>query len=193
MAFPIIGAVAIGTSIVSGILGSRARRSAERRRAEALEENALVRLASTTSGLAAREQEELANAAQARRLGRRQSAVLEARAVAAGAAAGVGSAEQAQDVQLGLSEFLGSVEENLARTRAQLARGRRGAQREFESARRAARAGVAGPGADFLDFLNIGIGAVQAFGALPRSRNTFQGGGSGEPDIIGTSQGGGRA
>lgn len=170
----LLGAIAIGVGIGSSILGNRAKRSAERRRAAALEENALVRLASTTSGLAAREREELANAAQARRLGRRQSAVLEARAVAAGAAAGVGSAEQAQDVQLGLSEFLGSVEENLARTRAQLSRTRRGARREFEAARKAARAGVAGPGADFLDFLNIGLGAVQAFEALPRARNTFQ-------------------
>jgi len=190
MPLPVLAGIAIGTSIVSGVAGFFAKSNAEKKRAEALEQNALVRLSAQLSGLGAREQEELANARQARRLGRRQSAVLEARARAGGADAGVGSGEQVQDVGLGLSEFLGSVDENLARTRSQIQRGRIGADREFRAARKAAKAGVGGPAADFMDFLNIGVGALNTFSNFSQPSNSFQGQASGNPgDVFNTGIG----
>jgi len=124
-----VAGIAIG--IGSKLFGNKARKDAERRRAEALKGNALVQLANQLSGLSAREREELVAANQQRRLGRRQSAILEARAKARGADAGVGSAEQVQDVQLGESEFLGSIDAQLGMVTSELDRRRRRAQAEF--------------------------------------------------------------
>ena len=172
MGFPVIGAIAIGVSVGSKILGNQARKDAERARADALKGNALVRLANTLSGLGAREREELAAAQQQRRLGRRQSAVLESRAIAGGAESGTGSAEQVQDVAVGKAEFLASIDVQLGFVQAQLSRRRRGAVREKESAFTAAEAGVSGSGQDFLDFANIAAFALNAFDALPKATSS---------------------
>lgn len=167
MPFPILAVAGIAIGIGSKLLGSRSRKAGEKARAAALRDNALVQLANTLSGLSAREQEELASARQSKRLGRRSSAVMAARAKAAGADAGVGSAEQVQDVELGESEFLGSIDAQLGMVTADLTRRERGARREFKSAVSAADAGVSGTGQDFLDFANIAAFALNAFDAIP--------------------------
>ena len=167
MAIPLAG-VAIGVAVGSRILGNRSRKAAERATADALKDNALVQFANTLSGLGAREREELAAARQQKRLGRRQSAILEARAKAAGASAGVGSAEQVQDVQLGESEFLSSVDVQLGFVTGELERRRRRARKTRESAFKSAEAGVSGAGQDFLDFANAAAFALNAFDALDR-------------------------
>jgi len=169
MGFPILAVAGIAIGVGSKILGSKGRKEGEKARAAALKENALVQLANTLSGLSAREQEELASARQSKRLGRRSSAVLAARAKAAGASAGVGSAEQVQDVELGESEFLGSLDEQLGLVTAELTRRERGARREFGSAISAADAGVSGIGQDFLDFANTAAFAITAIDALPKA------------------------
>lgn len=174
MPFPVIGAVAIGVSIGSKLLGNSARKRAEQARADALKGNALVQLANTLSGLSAREAEELAAARQQKRLGRRQSAVLEARAIAGGAESGTGSAEQVQDVAMGEAEFLGSVEAQLGMVTDQLRRQRAGARRSFQSAITAAEAGLSGPGQDFLDFANVAAFALNAWDALPTARSSAE-------------------
>jgi hypothetical protein len=172
MPFPVIGAVAIGVSIGSKLLGNSARKRAEKARADALKGNALVQLANTLSGLSAREAEELAAARQQKRLGRRQSAVLEARAKAGGAESGTGSAEQVQDVLMGKAEFLGSVDAQLGMVTDQLRRQRSGAKRSFDSAIKAADAGLSGPGQDFLDFANTAAFALNAWDALPTAKSS---------------------
>lgn len=171
MGFPIIGAVAIGIGVGSKILGNRSRNKAEKARAEALKGNALVQLANTISGLNAREREELVAAQQQRRLGRRQSAVLESRAKAAGADAGTGSDEQVQDVGLGESEFLGSIDAQLEMVRGDLSRRRKGALREHKAAVVAANSGISGIGQDFLDFANTAAFALNAFDAFPKAKS----------------------
>ncbi len=170
MAILAIAGIAVG--IGSQLLGSNARKKAERARAEALKGNALVQFANTLSGLGAREREELAAARQQKRLGRRQSAVLESRAKAAGADAGTGSAEQVQDVQLGESEFLGSIDAQLGLVSAELDRRRRGARREKDAAFKAADSGVSGGLQDFLDFANTAAFALNAFDALAQPGST---------------------
>lgn len=172
MPFPVIGAIAIGVSIGSSILGNSARKEAERKRAEALRGNALVQLTNTLSGLSARQREEMVAARQQKRLGRRQSAVLEARAVAGGAESGTGSAEQVQDVLMGKAEFLASIDEQLGMVRGELSRRRRRARVEFRSALVAADAGISGGTQDFLDFANTAAFALNAFDALPRSSSS---------------------
>jgi len=167
MAFPVIGAIAIGVGVGSKILGNKARKDAERARAEALRENALVQLANTLSGLSARQREELSAARQQKRLGRRTSAVLAARAKAAGADTGVGSAEQVRDVAVGEAEFIGSIDEQLGMVSAELSRRRRRARVQFESALKAADAGISGGAQDFLDFANTAAFALNAIDALP--------------------------
>lgn len=167
MAFFAIAAIAIG--IGSQILSNRSKKSGEKKRAEALRENALVQLGNTLSALSAREREELASARQQKRLGRRESAVLAARAKAAGADAGVGSAEQVQDVGLGESEFLSSVDTQLASVTQELERRRRRSRIQFESSVKSANAGVSGIGQDFLDFANTAAFALNAIDALPKS------------------------
>lgn len=167
MAFPIaIAAIGIGISLGSKILGGQAKKKAEKARAEALKSNALVQLGETFSGLSAREREELASSRQQKRLGRRQSAVLEARARAAGADAGTGSAEQVQDVAMGEAEFVSSIDRQLGLVGQELDRRRRGASKQFESAIKSADAGVSGQGQDFLDFANTLAFGINAFSSL---------------------------
>ncbi len=172
MPFPVIGAIAIGVGIGSRIVGNRARKNAERKRAEALKGNALVQLANTLSGLNARQREELASARQEKRLGRRQSRVLEARAIAGGAESGTGASEQVQDIGLGESEFLSSIDTQLDLVTSELSRRRRGANREFQASLKAADAGISGGAQDFLDFANTLAFGLNAFDALPRSRSS---------------------
>ena len=167
MGFPVIGAIAIGVGAGSKILASGARKEAERRRAAALKENALVQLTNTLSGLSARQREELSAARQQKRLGRRTSAVLAARATAAGASSGTGSAEQVQDVALGESEFISSIDQQLGLVSAELERRRRRARIQFKSAIKSAKAGVSGRSQDFLDFANTVTFALTAIDALP--------------------------
>lgn len=167
MPFPVIGAIAIGVSVGSKLLGNSARKKAEEARAEALRGNALVQLTNTLSGLSAREREELVAARQQKRMGRRQSDILEARAKAGGAESGTGSAEQVQDVAMGEAEFLASVDEQLGMVQGELARRRRRSRIEFKSAIKAANAGISGNGQDFLDFANIAAFALNAWDALP--------------------------
>lgn len=169
MAIPIIGAIAIGVSVGAKILGSRTRKAGEKARAEALKENALVQLGNTLSGLSARQREELAAARQQKRLGRRQSAVLEARAIAGGAESGTGSAEQVQDVAKGEAEFISSIDQQLDLVTAELSRRRRRARIESESAIKNAKAGVSGIAQDFLDFANTAAFALNAFDAINQS------------------------
>lgn len=166
MPIPILGAIAIGVSVGAKILGSRTRKAGEKARAEALKENALVQLGNTLSGLNARQREELAAARQQKRLGRRQSAILEARAIAGGAESGTGSAEQVQDVALGESEFLSSIDQQLGQVSAELERRRRRSRVQFESAVKNADAGVSGIAQDFLDFANTAAFALNAFDAI---------------------------
>ena len=170
MAFLAIAGIVVG--IGSKLLGNRARHANEKRRAEALKENALVQFANTISGLGAREREELASARQQKRLGRRESAILAARAKAAGASAGTGSAEQVQDVLLGESEFLGSIDTQLGFVTAELERRRRRARKQKESALKSAESGVSGLAQDFLDFANTAAFALNAFDALAKSGST---------------------
>lgn len=168
----LLPAIGIGVGVLSKVLGSSARADAEKARAAALEQNALIRLTSVLSGLQSRERQQLASAAQQRRLGKRQSAVLAARARALGADAGTGSSEQVQDVAVGQAEFLGALDAQLGLVRGELARSRRQARIEFEGARSAARAGVGGPLAQFLDFANIALGTIDAIGNLPKSKSS---------------------
>ncbi len=168
----VLAIAAIGIGIGSRLLGSRARKEAERRRADALRGNALVQLANTLSGLSARQREELAAARQQKRLGRRQSAILEARAIAGGAESGTGSAEQVQDVAMGEAEFLGSIDTQLGMVASEIGRRRRGANREFQSALKAADAGLSGGAQDFLDFTNAVAFGLNAFDALPSSKSS---------------------
>ena len=168
----IIPAIAIGVSVGSKLLGNQARKDAEQARADALKGNALVQLTHTLSGLDAREREELVAARQQKRLGRRQSAVLEARAIAGGTKSGTGSAEQVQDVALGESEFLSSIDAQIGLVQGELARRRKRANIEHRSARSAAEAGLSGPGQDFLDFANVAAFALNAFDAIPRASSS---------------------
>jgi len=168
----IIPAIAIGVSVGSKLLGSKARKEAEEARAAALKGNALVQLTNTLSGLSAREREELAAARQQKRMGRRQSDILEARAIAGGAESGTGSAEQVQDVAMGEAEFLASIDEQLGMVQGELARRRRRAQTEHKSARRAADAGLSGNTQDFLDFANTAAFALNAFDALATANSS---------------------
>lgn len=163
MAFPVLAVAGIAIGVGAKILGGLSAGKAAEQRTKALKANALAQLTNTVSGLQAREREELAAARQQERLGRRQSDILEARAIAAGAEGGVGSDEQVQDVQMGEAEFLGSVDANLRMVKADLLRRRKGAQREFQSATKAAEAGERGPEQDFLDFANTAAFALNAF------------------------------
>ena len=174
MAFPVIGAIAIGVSVGSKLLGNAARNKAAEARAAALKGNALVQLTNTLSGLSAREREELVAARQQKRMGRRQSAVLEARAIAGGAESGTGSAEQVQDVAMGQAEFLASIDEQLGMVQGELARRRRRARTEHASAREAADAGLSGNGQDFLDFANVAAFALNAWDALPTAGSSAE-------------------
>jgi len=172
MAFPVLAAAGIAVSVGSKILGSRARKEAEERRREARRGNALEQLRHTMSGLSARRAEELAASRQQERFGRRQSAVLEARAKAGGAESGTGSAEQVQDVQLGESEFLSSIDVQLRAVEAELTRRQVGAGKQYEAALRAADADMSGPTQDFLDFANTAAFAINAWDALPKALDT---------------------
>jgi hypothetical protein len=166
MGFPILAVAGIAVSIGSKILGGQAKNKQAKAQAAAQKENALVQLAETYSGLSAREREELASSRQQKRLGRRESARLEARAIAAGADAGTGSDEQVRDVQVGEAEFVSSVEAQLARVNQDLDRRRRGARKSFDSQIKAADAGLPGSGQDFLDFANTAAFAINAFSSL---------------------------
>lgn len=172
MGFPIVAAAGFALGVGSKLLGSRARKDAERRRTAARRGNALVQLQTTLAGLGAREKEELASARANKRFGRRQSAVLEARAKAGGAESGTGSAEQVQDIALGQSEFLSAIDTQLDAVESELNRRRKGARLQAESAFRAADADISGPLQDFLDFANTAAFALNAFDALPSASNT---------------------
>jgi len=171
MPLPVLPAVAIGVGALSKVAGIFSGNKAERDRAKLLEQNALVRLTAQLSGLATRQRQELISAAQARRQGRRQTVVQAARAKAAGASRGVGSATQVQDVFQGGQEFLGSINLQLREVRRQLETQRRAARSEFSSALQAARAGQGGgPLQDLLDFSSIALDTANAFAALPKPR-----------------------
>lgn len=172
MALPILAAAGLAVSIGSRLLGSGARKAAEKRRAEARKGNALLTLSQTLSGLNARRTEELAAARQQKRFGRRQSAVLEAQAIAGGAESGTGSGEQVQDIALGESEFLSSVDTQLAAVETQLMRRRRGAFAQQRQANRAADSDIGGPLQDFLDFANTAAFAINAFDSLRTAADT---------------------
>lgn len=166
MGFPIVAVAGIAIAVGSKILGNNAEKQKARAQAKAQKENALVQLAETYSGLSAREREELASSRQAKRLGRRQSARLAARAKAAGADAGTGSDEQVRDVQVGEAEFVSGVDAQLSRVNEELDRRRRGARKSFDSQIKAADAGIPGQGQDFLDFANTAAFAINAFSSL---------------------------
>jgi hypothetical protein len=170
MAIPVLPAIAIGVSAASQIYGSIKGDKAAEERAKALRHNALTRLTAAYSGLSEKDRLALAQAGQEERLARQESAALAARAKAIAAGGGVSGGEQVADVDMGLSQFLGSLDFNLKQVRDEIRRQRRLAALSYRSEIIAANAGVQTDVlGDFLNFATVGTQAAAQFSSLAKS------------------------